>query len=178
MGTLAHQNEQHLGVSTWAMEAMLADSKATGCTEGWSTEFGSPYLDCPRQGPWENSSAHNHLPKGSDPTWRSQTWFDNDKSTKIKVAMARKARLGGVGAFTGEGAGYGKGADALWAALGSIADDTDQGNGGIRAQLKTDDGTPNRNVTVNLLLESASGGLSSTALPSYNFNVRQLTAVF
>jgi hypothetical protein len=142
MGTLAHQNEQHLGVSTWAVEAMLADSKATGCTEGWSTEFGSPYLDCPKQGPWENSSAHNYLLNGSDPTWRSQTWYENAKSTKIKVAMAKTARLGGVGVFTGEGASYGKGADALWAALGSIADHTDQGNGISSSKAaKTDDDT-------------------------------------
>jgi hypothetical protein len=142
VGTLANQNKQHLGVSTWAMEAMLADSKATGCTEGWSTEFGSPYLDCPKQGPWENSSAHHYLPNGSDPTWRSQTWFDNAKSNKIKVAMAKTARLGGVGAFTGEGAGYGKGADALWAALGSIADDTDQDSDIISSKAaKTDDDT-------------------------------------
>lgn len=128
------------------MEEMLADSKATGCTEGWSEEFESPFLNCPsgQQGPWENSSVHNHLPTGSDPTWRSQTWFDNVKSTLIKVAMAKTARLGGVGVFTGEGAGYGKSADALWAALGSIAydDDTDQGSDSNSSKAaKTDDNT-------------------------------------
>lgn len=97
------------------MEAMLVNSNTTGCTEEWSEEFESPFLNCPKQGPWENSSVHHHLPNG----W-SQTWYDNAKSTKIKVAMAKALGLGGVGVFTGEGAGDGSSASELWAALGSV----------------------------------------------------------
>jgi hypothetical protein len=138
VGTLKDLNNKHYGVSTWAMEAMLANSDTTGCTEDWSTEFASPFLNCPKQGPWENSSFHNHLPNG----W-SQTWYDNARSTKIKVAMAKALGLGGVGVFTGEGAGDGKSADGLWAALGSFAE-AKTGHGSdssSKATAKTDDDT-------------------------------------
>ena len=53
------------------------------------------------------------------PNGWSQTWYDNAKSTTIKVAMAKALGLGGVGVFTGEGAGDGNSAGELWAALGS-----------------------------------------------------------
>jgi hypothetical protein len=59
------------------------------------------------------------VPEGTVPKW-SQTWYDDVKSTAAKVAVAKAFKLGGVGAFTGEGVGTGPSAVVYWAALGSI----------------------------------------------------------
>lgn len=105
------------------MEAMLADSKATGCTREYSDVMESAILNCPiGVGPWDNASNppySNHLPNGTVPAV-SQTWFDDVKATKAKVAVAKGLKLGGVGVFTGEGVGAGLSAAAYWAVLGSI----------------------------------------------------------
>ena len=132
-GTRANPLVEYLGVSAWAMEAMLAE----GCTKGWSDEFASAFLNCPvSTGPWQNASSTwpgDHLipygkgncwerpSKGCDavPKW-SQTWYDDAKATKAKVTVAKALKLGGVGVFTGEGAGIGPSAAEYWAALGSI----------------------------------------------------------
>ena len=132
-GTLANPLVEYLGVSTWAMEAMLAE----GCTKGWSDEFASAFVNCPiATGPWQNASRTpgrtTHVPYGKGNCWErpskgcdavpkwSQTWYDDARSTKAKVAVGKALKLGGIGVFTGEGAGVGPSAAEYWAALGSF----------------------------------------------------------
>jgi hypothetical protein len=69
-----------------------------------SDEFSSPYLDCPAStpGPYPEFGAHGGAPATKA---RSQTWYDDAKSTKLKVDLACELGLGGVGVFTGENLG-------------------------------------------------------------------------
>jgi GH18 family chitinase len=144
-GTRVDPLVEYLGVSTWAMEAMLAE----GCTKGWSDEFASAFVNCPiGTGPWQNASStwpgDHRVPYGKGNCWErpskgcgaiakwSQTWYDDVRSTKAKAAAAKALKLGGVGVFTGEGAGVGPSAAEYWAALGSVKTDDGGRDGGIK----------------------------------------------
>ena len=48
---------------------------------------------------------------------RFRTRYDDLNSTRIKVAAAKAAKLGGIGVFTGENVGGNK---EMWQALGGI----------------------------------------------------------
>ena len=98
--------------SLWHTRAKLRDAAATGCTRGWDEGAGSPWMDCP---------ATAAAP-------RTQTWYDDANSTRLKVALAGRLGLGGVGAFSAEMAGDPTAAGnqeedavkAVWAALSSF----------------------------------------------------------
>ena len=85
-------------LSSWHMAARRA---ATGCTTQWSDEWQSPFYEC----------------VGSAPGNRTQGWFDDARSTRAKVALARRLGLGGWGVFDADQVGDDV-AD-MWAALRS-----------------------------------------------------------
>jgi hypothetical protein len=87
----------------------LLRNRSSGCTRHWSEQFGSAYLDCPPG----VEPFHPVRPRTEDRT-SSQTWFDDANSTRLKVAAAKAAKLGGVGVFTAENAA---GSAELWKAL-------------------------------------------------------------
>jgi GH18 family chitinase len=113
--TLEHA---HYGLGTWAMEEAIAN-KSSGCRKEWSDEFSSPYINCP--------SSYEPLPDGKKQfpwvgpptTYTTQSWYDDARSTLLKVKAAKKLGLGGVGVFTGEGVAK-DGAGEYWDALASF----------------------------------------------------------
>ena len=107
-----------IGLGTWAMEEAIAN-KSSGCNYSWSEEFSSPYITCP--------SSYEPLPDGSrrfpwagpPAVYTTQTWYDDARSTLLKVKASKELGLGGVGVFTGEGLAK-EGADEYWDALASF----------------------------------------------------------
>jgi hypothetical protein len=100
----------------WAIEQ---NETSLGCTKHWDVVAGSPYIDCGghgggghgRGGHGDGAVAHG------DGAAHSQTWYDDARSTALKVALARQLGLGGVGVFTGEAVGSGAAAQRMWGAL-------------------------------------------------------------
>jgi spore germination protein YaaH len=78
------------------------NESSSGCVKHWDDVAGSPYLDC------RIGQAH------------SQTWYDDARSTALKVALARRLGLRGVGVFTGEAVGSGHAAQQMWNALSGV----------------------------------------------------------
>ena len=119
VGDAAHFDETAYAVGVWAIERMLANS-SSGCIRSWSEQRGSPYLDCPATSPSPYPPFWAHPPPGEP--LRTQTWYDDANSTKLKVELARKMKFGGVGAFTGENVGpMANGfARGFWEALGAV----------------------------------------------------------
>lgn len=146
VGDLQHYNNEHYGTGAWSIERFQHNS-STGCVKHWSEEWSSPYLDCPASsyGPFPGfgsrggaspfrarsrsrchplsippffHSADNHVCAGAPAhAARSQTWYDDAHSTKLKVGLACMLGLGGVGAFTAENIGGGSDAIDYWEAL-------------------------------------------------------------
>ena len=83
---------------------MNLNESSSGCTKHWDAVAGSPYLDCGT---------------GQE---RSQTWYDDARSTALKVELARRLGLRGVGVFTGEAVGSGSAAQQMWHALTEFQD--------------------------------------------------------
>ena len=57
---------------------------------------------------------------------RTQTWYDDVESTRLKVALAKTLGLGGVGVFTAEdlvGTGESGTGSEMWAALAAFKSD-------------------------------------------------------
>ena len=71
----------------WAVRASLAGGG--NCTRGWDEAAGSPFMECP----------------ASHGTPRSQTWYDDANSTRLKVELADALGLMGFGLFSAEMAG-------------------------------------------------------------------------
>ena len=119
VGDLQHYSSEHYGTGAWSIER-FQDNTSTGCVKHWSNEWSSPYLDCPAStyGPFPGFGAHGGAPTQAA---KSQTWYDDANSTKLKVELACELGLGGVGAFTAENIGAGLEAAEYWEALGSIA---------------------------------------------------------
>ena len=103
-GDKKHPSPHGPAPSLWAIEKQL-QLPGSGCVRRWSESWSSPYMDCsPKSGP------------------RVQTWYDDANSTALKVALANRLQLGGVGIFTAEMAGSIKGEQArqAWDALTSF----------------------------------------------------------
>jgi spore germination protein YaaH len=75
--------------SLWQTRARLRSARTTGCSRGWDERAGSPWMDCP---------ATATVP-------RTQTWYDDENSTRLKVELADRLGLGGIGVFSAEMAG-------------------------------------------------------------------------
>ena len=84
-------------------ETQLNESSAS-CTKRWDSVAASPFLDC------------------GEGAARTQTWFDDARSTALKVQLAKTLGLGGVGVFTGEAVGTGPAAQEMWGALCGFLD--------------------------------------------------------
>ena len=96
--------------SLWHTRARLRAAATTGCARGWDEVAGSPWMDCP---------ATAAAP-------RTQTWYDDENSTRLKVELADRLGLGGVGVFSAEMAGDPatvgdeEAVKAAWAAISSF----------------------------------------------------------
>ena len=123
VGDAEHYDEAGpYGLGVWAIERLLANKTASaGCVQGWSEKHSSPYLDCPASSPGPYFLFHRQPPPGKP--MRTQTWYDDSRSTRLKVEMAKALKLGGVGAFTGENVGPPGNngfAESFWSALAAI----------------------------------------------------------
>lgn len=122
VGTLQRENEQaSTAVNWWQMHDLLNGSspifpKQPRCERHWSEEFSTPYVNCPNgAGPFVPASQSGTPPAGTS-GW-SQIWYEDLNSTRLKVKAAKKAKLGGIGVFTGESVGTNQ---EMWSALAEI----------------------------------------------------------
>ncbi len=102
VGNAEHYDESDYAMGVWAVEELLAN-QSSGCVRSWSEQHSSPYMDCPASslGPYP---PFRISPPAGKPL-RTQTWYDDANSTRLKAAMAKNLGLGGVGTFTGENVG-------------------------------------------------------------------------
>ena len=159
VGDADHYDENDYSMGVWAVEELLAN-KSSGCIRSWSEQHGSPYMDCPASslGPYP---PFRLAPPPGEPL-RTQTWYDDANSTRLKAEMAKSLRLGGVGAFTGENVGPpGNGwSERFWDALKAVkTDDIDttaaceilvapDGSDSSDGSLSSPLATPHRALTV------------------------------
>ena len=124
----------------WSIQQTLADSATNGCVRGWSEEAGSPWMDCP-------AAAGSSISGGV----RTQVWYDDANSTRLKVELALQLGLGGIGVYSAEMAGVIGEADSneAWKAVSLFAahtagDATDSTPKAAAVQInpKADDGAP------------------------------------
>ena len=89
-GSAGHYAPYEGILTMWEVRQKLQDvDRAYNCTRSWNAVAGSPAMDCP---------ATATMP-------RSQTWYDDANSTRLKVALADELNLGALGLFSGEMAG-------------------------------------------------------------------------
>jgi di-N-acetylchitobiase len=97
-GNASHPGGPIGAFSYWAVAEKVSNASLR-CTLGYDTTWQSPFYDC-----------------GAGAA-RTQGWYDDPRSTRAKVAMARKLGLGGWGVFTTGDAGVGDAAAQMWTAL-------------------------------------------------------------
>ena len=122
VGDAEHYDESHYTMGVWAVEEQLAN-RSSGCVRSWSAQHSSPYMDCPASsvGPYP---PFRITPPEGEPL-RTQTWYDDANSTRLKAEMAKHLGLGGVGTFTGENVGPASNgwSSAYWNALKAFLSD-------------------------------------------------------
>ena len=122
VGDAEHYDESDYAMGVWAVEELLAN-ESSGCVRSWSEQHSSPYMDCPATsiGPYPPFRLE---PPVGEPL-RTQTWYDDANSTRLKAEMAKRLGLGGVGTFTGENVGPASNgwSPAYWKALQAFLSD-------------------------------------------------------
>ena len=117
-GSLQHEAPHGPGPGFWAIDGQLRNRSnrffgdGGRCTRGYSEDAQSPFINCP---------ARPGVP-------RTQTWYDDVESTRLKVALAKTLGLGGGGVFTAEdlaGTGASGTGSEMWAALAAFKSDRD-----------------------------------------------------
>ena len=125
VGDAENYDHSDYAMGVWAVEELLANT-SSGCVRSWSEERGSPFMDCPASSLGPYPPFRLAPPPGKQ--LRTQTWYDDANSTRLKTEMAKSFKLGGVGAFTGENVGPPSNgwSKAYWRALTAIkTDDSD-----------------------------------------------------
>ena len=125
VGDADHYDYSDYAMGVWAVEELLANT-SSGCLRSWSEERGSPFMDCPASSLGPYPPFRLAPPPGKQ--LRTQTWYDDANSTRLKAEMAKTLKLGGVGTFTGENVGPPSNgwSKAYWRALTAIkTDDSD-----------------------------------------------------
>ena len=97
----------------WVAEAQAANGSARWqrngsagggqCSVQWSEEWANPFYECFSDAPFYAQ--------------RVQGWFDDARSTRLKVELARSLGLGGWGVFAADQIGSGGGTAAMWSAI-------------------------------------------------------------
>lgn len=99
---------------------ILANAAVTSanCIQGFDINAGSPFFDCPHG---------TNIPGGSGKGIRQQGWYENLNSIKLKLNLANKYELEGIGIWTAGGVndvdGPGLQGKEIWNAIDNYAND-------------------------------------------------------
>jgi hypothetical protein len=107
-------------VGRWEVERLLANASSNGCVRGWSEAANSPWIDCPSAALGRPINSTTGITAAG--AARTQTWYDDANSTRLKVKLAMERGLGGVGVFSAEMAGLlgTRTAREAWGAVGEF----------------------------------------------------------